>query len=75
MFRSKTAIPILLILALVFVAFGDQFLPQPLSGASFRTRVAIDHWMTGSFQFWHPKTDPYARTERAIDRQETGKSP
>jgi hypothetical protein len=73
MFNSKVAIPILLMLALVFIGFGDQFLPQPLSGASYKTRVALDHWMTGSFKLWQPKADPNARTERAIERQESGK--
>lgn len=73
MFNSKAAIPILLILALVFVGFGDQFLPQPLSSASYNTRVALDRWMTGSFKLWQPKANPNARTERALEQQESGK--
>ncbi|XGV98000.1 MAG: hypothetical protein ACAF41_03500 [Leptolyngbya sp. BL-A-14] len=73
MFNGKAAIPILLILALVFVGFGDQFLPKPLSSASYNTRVALDRWMTGSFKLWQPKADPNARTERAIEQQESGK--
>lgn len=75
MFSTKTAIPIFLILALVFVGFGDQFLPQPLRGASYKTRVALDNWMTNSFNLWQPKTNPNARTERALEQQEAGKSP
>lgn len=75
MLPAKTTIPICLMLALVFVGFGDQFLPQPLSGASFKTRVAINQWMTGSFHIWQPKTNPYARTERALDQTGKGGTP
>ncbi|PSB32466.1 hypothetical protein [Stenomitos frigidus] len=75
MFNTKAAIPIFLILALVFIGFGDQFLPQPLRSASFKTRVALNSLMTGSFKLWQPKADPNARTERAIEQQESGKSP
>ena len=75
MFNTKTAIPLLLILALAFVGFGDQFLPQPLRSASFKTRVALDNWMTHSFSLWQPRTNPNARTERALEQQESGKSP
>lgn len=73
MFNGKAAIPILLILALVFVGFGDQFLPKPLSSASYNTRVAFDRWMTSSFKLWQPKANPNARTERAVEQQESGK--
>ena len=75
MFNSKAAIPLFLILALVFIGFGDQFLPQPMRSASFNTRVALDSWMTNSFTLWKPKTNPNARTERAIQQQESGKNP
>lgn len=75
MFSSKAAIPILLILALVFIGFGDQFLPKPLNSASYNTRVALDRWMTGSFKLWQPKANPNARTERAVEQQESGKNP
>lgn len=75
MFNTKAAIPLFLILALVFIGFGDQFLPQPLRSASFNTRVALDQWMTNSFNLWQPRTNPNARTERALEQQESGKSP
>jgi hypothetical protein len=75
MFNSKAAIPIFLMLALVFIGFGDQFLPQPLRSASFKTRVALNNLITGSFKPGHFKADPNARTERAIEQQESGKSP
>jgi hypothetical protein len=44
MFRKSTIIPILLLLAVVFVGFGDRFLPPPLSTASFRTRTSLNQW-------------------------------
>ena len=75
MFNSKAAIPLFLMLALVFIGFGDQFLPQPLRSASYNTRIALNGWMTGSFKLWQPKADPNARTERALEQQESGKSP
>ncbi|MBW4579279.1 MAG: hypothetical protein KME42_06870 [Tildeniella nuda ZEHNDER 1965/U140] len=75
MFNKKAAIPLFLILALVFIGFGDQFLPQPLRSASFKTRVALDRWVTNSFHLWQPKTNPNARTERALEQQEPGKNP
>lgn len=75
MFNSKAAIPIFLILALVFIGFGDQFLPKPLNSASYNTRVALDRWMTDSFKPWQPKVNPNARTERAVEQQESGKGP
>jgi hypothetical protein len=75
MFNTKAAIPLFLILALVFIGFGDQFLPQPMRSTSYNTRVALDRWMTNSFTLWQPKTDPNARTERAIQQQESGKNP
>jgi len=71
----KSIIPILLVLALIFIGFGDQFLPQPLKGASYRTRTALNQMMESSFRFWEPKGKPYERTEKAIDDAEKGKNP
>ncbi|WP_421658520.1 hypothetical protein [Leptothermofonsia sp. ETS-13] len=72
MFRKST-IPIVLVLGLIFIGFGDRFLPQPLSSASYRTRTTINQWMMATMRLWQPKTNPYARTERAIEREEKGK--
>jgi hypothetical protein len=68
----KSAIPVVLLLALVFIGFGDRFLPPPLNTASFRTRTSLNQWMTSSFNLWQPKTNPHQRTERAIKQQEKG---
>lgn len=69
----KATIPILLASGLIFIGFGDKFLPQPLSGASYRTRVAMNQWMSTTFKLPQSKNNPYARTERAIEREEKGK--
>ncbi|UBF29370.1 hypothetical protein K9N68_16950 [Kovacikia minuta CCNUW1] len=74
MIRLKTAIPILLVLTLIFVGFGDQFLPQPLKGASYKTRTALNQMMESSFKVWQPKSKPYGRTEKALEDAEKGKN-
>ncbi|MDY7015079.1 MAG: hypothetical protein SVX43_16080 [Cyanobacteriota bacterium] len=56
--------PILLIL--IFIGLGDKFLPQPLSGASLKTRTAINNFMLGLF----PKKEfenPNEQRERQIE--------
>ncbi len=63
----KSWIPIYLVLILIFIGFGDKFLPQPLSGASYQTRTTLNSWMVASFKIWQPKTRPNERTEKAID--------
>ena len=72
MFR-KLPIPLILLIAIVFVALGDSFLPQPLSGASLSTRTTLNNAIAGLFPSWRPKTKPYERTEKALDQEE--KSP
>lgn len=67
--RSKNLIVVSLLLSLIFIGFGDKFLPKPLSTASLHTRTALDQWFMG-MQFWQPKTQPYARTQKAIDEVE-----
>ncbi|BAY31319.1 hypothetical protein NIES2107_31780 [Nostoc carneum NIES-2107] len=70
----KTATTWLLLLFLIFVGFGDSFLPKPLSSASLQTRTAINQFVVGLFPNWHPKTNPNSRTERALDDIEKGKA-
>lgn len=69
MFR-KLPIPFILLIAILFVALGDSFLPQPLSGASLSTRTALNSAIAGIFPSWRPKTKPYERTEKALDQEE-----
>jgi hypothetical protein len=74
MIRLKSALPALLVLALIFIGFGDQFLPQPLKSASYKTRTALNQMMESSFKVWQPKSKPYGRTEKALDDAEKGKN-
>lgn len=66
---KKTAIPVLLLLFLLFVAFGD-FLPPPLSTASLTTRTALNQFIVALFPNWQPQ-DPNRRTEKAVEETET----
>lgn len=70
----KTASTWLILLFLIFVGFGDSFLPKPLSKASLQTRTSINQFFVGLFPSWQPKTRPNARTEKAVDDLEKGGS-
>ncbi|BAY22138.1 hypothetical protein NIES2100_19010 [Calothrix sp. NIES-2100] len=72
--HHKTASTWLILLFLIFVGFGDSFLPKPLSTASLHTRTTINQFFVGLFPDWEPKTNPYSRTERALENTETGGS-
>lgn len=47
--RPKTFVTGLLVIGVIFVAVGDRFLPQPLSGASQNTRTSLNQFMIGLF--------------------------
>ena len=68
----KLPIPLILLIAILFIALGDSFLPQPLSGASLSTRTALNQAIAGIFPSWRPKTKPYERTEKALEQEQTG---
>jgi hypothetical protein len=70
----KTASTWLILLFLIFVGFGDSFLPKPLSTASLQTRTKINQFVIGLFPAWQPRTNPNARTEKALDDIEKGGS-
>ncbi|BAY61372.1 hypothetical protein NIES22_14370 [Calothrix brevissima NIES-22] len=63
-----------ILLSLIFIGFGDSFLPKPLSTASFQARTKINEFIIGLFPDWEPKTNPYSRTERALEETEKGSS-
>ncbi|AKG20301.1 hypothetical protein [Calothrix sp. 336/3] len=67
---KKTGTILLLILALVFIGFGDSFLPKPLSVASRNTRNTINQLIVGFFPSWQPKVKPQERTNKAIEETE-----
>jgi hypothetical protein len=69
---NKRNTSLFFILLLIFVGFGDSFLPKPLSTASLRTRTAVNNFMIGLFPKWRPKTKPYERTEKALESVENG---
>ena len=66
----KTFTPVLLIIGLVFVGCGDKFLPEPLKSASINSRNGINQVVKGLFPERERKTNPYGRTEDAIDEIE-----
>lgn len=72
--HRKTASTWFILLSLIFIGFGDIFLPKPLSTASFQTRTKINEFIIGLFPGWEPKSNPYSRTERALEETEKGGS-
>jgi hypothetical protein len=69
---KKTGTFLLIVLSLVFIGFGDSFLPKPLSTTSRDTRNALNGFVIGLFPTWQPKTKPNQRTEKAIEDTEKG---
>ena len=69
---NKGNFSILLILVLVFIGFGDSFLPKPLSSASLQTRTTMNSIIVSLFPVWQPKVNPNRRTEEAIKQAKPG---
>ncbi|CDN12977.1 MAG: hypothetical protein HRU34_19830 [Richelia sp.] len=69
---NKGNFSILLILVLVFIGFGDSFLPKPLSYASLQTRTTMNSIIVSLFPVWQPKVNPNRRTEEAIKQAKPG---
>jgi len=58
-----------ILLFVIFVGFGDKILPQPLSGASLKTRTTINKFLLGLF----PKkeiSNPNEKREKEIEKWE-----
>jgi hypothetical protein len=64
--RSKIPVGLLLLVSLIFVGCGDQFLPSAIGKYSFQARNAIDQLLVNAFPRWQPKTNPNQRTEDAV---------
>jgi hypothetical protein len=64
---KKIPVGLVLLVSLVFVGFGDQFLPPEIGKYSFQTRNAIDQMLVNAFPNRRPKTDPYRRTNEAVE--------
>jgi len=69
--RPKSLITVFIVLALIFVAVGDLFLPKPLSTASQQTRTTVNNFLVGLFPTRKPKNQ-YERTEKALEQEERG---
>ena len=68
---NKGNFTLLIIFLLIFIGFGDSFLPKPLNNASFQTRTTINNFILGMFPTWRPKVNPQQRTEKAIEEMQT----
>lgn len=70
--RPKTIASILFFLTLIFVGFGDAFLPKPLSTASATARSHVNQFIIGLFPYIDPIDNPHKRTEGEIENLEKG---
>lgn len=73
--RQKLPVGLILLVSLVFVGFGDQFLPTEIGRYSLQARQSLDQMLIGVFPSWRPKTKPNARTQDAIEKTEQGEPP
>jgi hypothetical protein len=67
----KPTFTFFLLLVLVFIGFGDRFLPKPLSTYSAQTRDRLNETIVNLF----PNVkigSPHQRTEEAIQKEEKG---
>lgn len=71
--RSKFPVAFILLVGLVYVGFGDQFLPPAIGRSSFQIRATINNALVGMFPSWRPKTNPNQRTEDAVQNLEQRK--
>lgn len=56
--------------AALFISFGDKVFPEPLKGASYQSRTAINQFVIGLMPGPHAKVDPNKRTEDAVQELE-----
>ncbi len=68
--RISALTPLVLLLTIAFIGFGDAFLPKPLSTVSRQARTSLNQIIASAVPGWSPKTKPYERTEDAL-KQET----
>lgn len=67
--RSKLPVGLLFFVSVIYIGFGDQFLPESIGRYSFQARSSIDQMLINAFPQWQPKTNPYRRTEDAIQNK------
>jgi hypothetical protein len=68
--RNRIPFGLILLLGLVYIGFGDQFLPTSIGRYSFQARSSLDQMLVAAFPSWRPKTDPQQRTREAIQETE-----
>jgi hypothetical protein len=66
---------LIFLLSLVYIGFGDQFLPRSIGQYSTQIRSSFDDMLVANFPSWRPKTQPNARTQEAIRNTESDKAP
>ncbi len=52
--RVKDAVPILLVLFLLFIVLGDRFLPSPVNRYSLQARTTLNQWVGQLFPRFRP---------------------
>ena len=62
---QKLVFPICAV-AVVFVGFGDQILPNPMKGYSVQVRTNLGHFATGLIPQLKPQK-PDSQTEKAVN--------
>ncbi len=72
---KKLPLSLIALVGLVFVGFGDQFLPTAIGKYSYHSRAAIDTMIINLFPSWRPKTNPNQRTEDAVKNTEERRTP
>ncbi|TAE61798.1 MAG: hypothetical protein EAZ76_04460 [Nostocales cyanobacterium] len=66
----KRYIPFLFIGSVLFTACGDKVFPGAVGQASFQFRNSINDALIGAFPSWRPKTNPYERTEKQLEKEQ-----
>ena len=67
--RKPLRIIIPFLLVVVFIGFGDRFLPEPFKSASTNPRKTIIRVFMGLVpENWQPAVDPNERAEEALDK-------
>jgi hypothetical protein len=71
----KIPFGLIILLTLVYVGFGDQFLPRSVGQYSTQIRTSFDNMLVASFPSWRPRANPNARTEEAVKNTESNRAP
>ncbi len=67
---KRLPIGIILFLGVAYIAFGDAVLPGAAGQYSYQTRASLNQMMIKVFPSFTPKTNPYKRTEDAVQKNE-----